>query len=71
MICKGSTSLNKIFLGELQRFSEDLDFDIFFNKELSKDEKIQFIKDNIMPVLNDSYRIPKEARMLAGHTFNF
>jgi len=63
LICKGGTTINKIFLGELQRFSEDLDFDIFFNMELSRDEKIQFIKDNIISVLNDSYRIPKEARM--------
>ncbi len=62
IICKGGTPLNKIFLGELQRFSEDLDFDIFFKKKVEREEKIQFIKDNVINILNNSYTIPKEAR---------
>lgn len=62
IICKGGTPLSKIFLGKVQRFSEDIDLDIFFKKELSREEKIQFIKDNIISVLNNSYEIPKEAR---------
>jgi predicted nucleotidyltransferase component of viral defense system len=62
VICKGGTPLNKIFLGNVQRFSEDIDMDIFFKKKLEKDDKILFIKDNIMPLLSGSYTIPKEAR---------
>lgn len=62
VICKGVTPLNKIFLGNVQRFSEDIDMDIFFKKRLEKDDKIEFIKDNIMPLLSGSYTIPKEAR---------
>jgi len=62
VICKGGTSLNKVFLGKVQRFSEDIDMDIFFKMTLEKDDKIQFIKDNIIPLLNNSYSIPKEAR---------
>ncbi|MHB8602590.1 MAG: nucleotidyl transferase AbiEii/AbiGii toxin family protein [Nitrosotalea sp.] len=49
-MCKGGTPLNKIFLGNVQRFSEDIDIDIFFKKRLEKDDKIEFIKDNIMPL---------------------
>lgn len=44
IICKGGTSLNKIYLGDIQRFSEDIDLDIFFKDGRSKDEKIEFIK---------------------------
>jgi len=62
VICKGGTPLNKIFLGNVQRFSEDIDMDIFFKKKLEKDDKVQFIRDNIMPLLSSAYTIPKEAR---------
>ncbi|HEY8109337.1 MAG TPA: nucleotidyl transferase AbiEii/AbiGii toxin family protein [Candidatus Nitrosotenuis sp.] len=62
VICKGGTSLNKVFLGKVQRFSEDIDMDIFFKENLERDDKIQFIKDNIIPLLSDSYTVPKEAR---------
>lgn len=62
IICKGGTSLNKIYLGDIQRFSEDIDLDIFFKDNRSKDEKIEYIKNNIIAPLNSSYTIPKEAR---------
>ena len=62
VICKGGTPLNKIFLGNVQRFSEDIDMDIFFKKKLEREEKIQFIKDNVISLLQGSYTIPKEAR---------
>ena len=62
IICTGGTSLNKIYLGGIQRFSEDIDLDIFFKDNRSKDEKIKFIKNNIIDSLNRSYTIPKEAR---------
>lgn len=62
IICKGGTPLNKIFFGKVQRFSEDLDMDIFFKNKLEREDKIQFIKDNIISTLTGSYTIPKEAR---------
>lgn len=62
VICKGGTTLNKVFLGRVQRFSEDLDLDMFFKKSIEREEKIQFIKDSIIPLVNSSYTIPKEAR---------
>ncbi len=61
-ICKGGTPLSKIFLGDVQRFSEDIDLDIFFEDEKSKNEKIEFIKDNIISTVGGSYEIPDEAR---------
>jgi predicted nucleotidyltransferase component of viral defense system len=57
-----SELLSKGLVEKFQRFSEDIDMDIFFKKKLEKDDKIQFIKDNIMPILSRSYTIPKEAR---------
>jgi hypothetical protein len=62
VICKGGTPLNKVFLGKVQRFSEDIDMDIFFKKKMERDEKIQFIKDKIIPVVSNSYVVPKESR---------
>ena len=62
VICKGGTPLNKIFFGSVQRFSEDIDMDIFFKKKVQREDKIRFIKDNIISLLESSYTIPKEAR---------
>ncbi len=62
VICKGGTPLNKIFFGKVQRFSEDIDMDIFFKNKVEREYKIQFIKDNIISLLTSSYTIPKEAR---------
>ena len=62
IICKGGTALNKIYLGGMQRFSEDIDLDIFFKDGRSKDEKIEFIKNNVIAPLSSSYAISKEAR---------
>lgn len=62
VICKGGTALNKVFLGRVQRFSEDLDMDIFFKRTLEREEKIQFIKETIISLVNSYYNVPKEAR---------
>jgi predicted nucleotidyltransferase component of viral defense system len=62
IICKGGTPLNKVFLQKVQRFSEDIDIDIFFKDKTEREDKIQFIKDNIMTHLSSDYAIPKEAR---------
>lgn len=62
IIFKGGTPLNKVFLGKVQRFSEDLDLDIFFKKRIDREGKIQFIRDKIIPLVSSSYDVPKEAR---------
>lgn len=36
--------------------------DIFFKNRLEREEKIQFIKDKIIPLVSSSYTVPKEAR---------
>ncbi len=63
IVCKGGTVLNKVFLKGTQRFSEDLDFDAFFSKELSKKEKIDFLDKNILSNLRSSYQIEKPRLM--------
>lgn len=57
LICKGGTVLNKVFLRGTQRFSEDIDFDAFFKKKVSKREKIAFLNNNVLFALKDSYEI--------------
>lgn len=37
IVMKGGTALNKIYLKDVQRFSEDIDFDIFSNSNLLKE----------------------------------
>jgi len=73
MICKGGTVLNKVFLKGTQRFSEDLDFDAFFKKELSKKEKIAFLEENVLSNLKESYQVekPRLMRGVARFTCNF
>ncbi|PIN83340.1 hypothetical protein COV61_03375, partial [Candidatus Micrarchaeota archaeon CG11_big_fil_rev_8_21_14_0_20_47_5] len=34
LVFKGGTALNKIYLGKMQRFSEDLDFDLSAEREI-------------------------------------
>lgn len=63
IVCKGGTVLNKVFLKGTQRFSEDLDFDAFFSKELSKKEKIDFLDKNMLSNLRSSYEIEKPRLM--------
>lgn len=63
IICKGGTVLNKVFLKGTQRFSEDLDFDAFFSKQLSKKEKIAFLDNSILSNLRSSYQIEKPRLM--------
>ena len=62
-VCKGGTALNKIFLGPMQRFSEDIDFDIFFKQEATRREKIGYIEGQILPLLRPEYSLPR-ARMM-------
>jgi predicted nucleotidyltransferase component of viral defense system len=73
IVCKGGTVLNKVFLKGTQRFSEDLDFDAFFSKELSKKEKIDFLDKNMLSNLRSSYQIekPKLMRDVVRFTFSF
>lgn len=40
VIFKGGTALNKVYLGELQRFSEDLDFDLDLEAKREEGEKM-------------------------------
>jgi predicted nucleotidyltransferase component of viral defense system len=63
IICKGGTVLSKVFLKGTQRFSEDLDFDAFFSKQLSKEEKIAFLDNSILSNLRRSYQIEKPRLM--------
>ena len=73
LICKGGTALNKVFLKDIQRFSEDLDFDAFFTKEISKKEKIEFLEKHILSHLKNSYQIeePRLMRDVVRFTCNF
>ena len=55
--------MNKIYFGNMQRFSEDIDLDVFFKKDdMTRDEKIEFIRNNLVAPLGRSYTIPKAAR---------
>lgn len=60
--CKGGTAINKAHLGGLQRFSEDVDLDIFFREGMSRDEKVRFIRESIMPSLSGPYEVRGEHR---------
>jgi len=74
IVCKGGTALNKIFLGKLQRFSEDLDFDAFFSKaSLDRDEKTNFLQENIMHAIEDDYTVdrPRVMREVVRFTCSF
>jgi predicted nucleotidyltransferase component of viral defense system len=73
LICKGGTALNKVFLKDIQRFSEDLDFDAFFTKEISKKENIEFLEKHILSHLKNSYQIeePRLMRDVVRFTCNF
>jgi len=73
IICKGGTALNKVFLRGIQRFSEDLDFDAFFTKELTKKEKIVFLDENVLFHLKAIYQIesPRLLRDVVRFTCRF
>jgi len=73
IVCKGGTVLSKVFLKGTQRFSEDLDFDAFFLRELSKKEKIDFLDKNVMLHLRSSYQIdePRLMRDVVRFTCSF
>lgn len=75
IVCKGGTALNKIFLGGLQRFSEDLDFDVFFSADSGKDrsERIGFLQDNIISAIDSDYTIdrPRLMRQVVRFTCSF
>jgi len=63
VVSKGGTALNKIYLGPLQRFSEDLDLDILFEEELDRKEKIEFVKSRVFPLLSAEYTMLRERVM--------
>jgi len=63
VVCKGGTALNKVYLGPMQRFSEDIDLDIFFQQDIDRREKTEFIKSRILPLLQPEYSVPKERLM--------
>lgn len=63
IICKGGTVLNKVFLKNTGRFSEDLDFDAFFTKKLNKKEEIAFLEKNVLSNLKASYQIERPRLM--------
>ncbi|MCS4541222.1 MAG: nucleotidyl transferase AbiEii/AbiGii toxin family protein [Euryarchaeota archaeon] len=63
IICKGGTVLNKVFLKGIGRFSEDLDFDAYFTKKLSKKEKMAFLDKNVLFNLRTSYQIERPRLM--------
>jgi len=63
VVCKGGTSLNKIYLGPLQRFSEDIDMDIIFEQEMVRKEKIELVKRMVLPLLQPEYILPRERVM--------
>jgi len=74
IVCKGGTALNKIFLGKLQRFSEDLDFDAFFNSSVSdRSQKISFLQENVISAIGDGYAIdqPRIMRQVLRFTCSF
>jgi predicted nucleotidyltransferase component of viral defense system len=63
VVCKGGTALNKVYFGPVQRFSEDIDLDIFFQQDINRRERIEFIKSQILPLLQPEYSLPKERLM--------
>lgn len=75
IVCKGGTALNKIYLGGLQRFSEDLDFDAFFSTNLGFDrsEKIDFLHENVISAIDSDYTIdrPRVMREVVRFTCAF
>jgi predicted nucleotidyltransferase component of viral defense system len=73
LILKGGTALNKVFLKSIQRFSEDLDFDAFFSKDINSKEKINFIENYILSHIKSIYQIEKPRMMknVVRFTCNF
>jgi len=73
LVCKGGTALNKIYLGGVQRFSEDLDFDAFFKKRLTKARKLDFLQENLIAALARNYdvRTPRMMREVVRFTCSF
>lgn len=69
IILKGGTALNQIYLGDFQRFSEDLDFDIFKNVTVDKLKK-QLIElgINIKKTIYRPGRISFESSYVVGNT---
>ena len=58
IIFKGGTALNKIYLGEMQRFSEDIDFDCFYK---NKEEKIIELGEILNEI--EGYSVSKRWRL--------
>ncbi len=63
IVCKGGTALNKIYLSGVQRFSEDLDFDAFFNGSPGRRQKIDFLQTELIAALAKDYEVQKPRMM--------
>lgn len=59
IVFKGGTALNKIYLGDVQRFSEDIDFDCFY--EDKKEEKIKGLVEIVKEI--EGYRVTRGWRL--------
>jgi len=73
LVCKGGTALNKIYLGGVQRFSEDLDFDAFFEGSLTRRQKLEFLQQNLIIALTKHYEVqtPRMMREVVRFTCSF
>jgi len=73
LVCKGGTALNKIYFRGVQRFSEDLDFDAFFKRNVPKRQKIEFLQENVIAALTRDYDVqtPRMMREVVRFTSSF
>jgi predicted nucleotidyltransferase component of viral defense system len=73
LVCKGGTALNKIYFAGVQRFSEDLDFDAFFKRNLTRRQKLDFLQENLIAALTGAYEVqtPRMMREVARFTSSF
>jgi predicted nucleotidyltransferase component of viral defense system len=73
IVCKGGTALNKIYFSGVQRFSEDLDFDAFFKRKLTRRQKLEFLQENLIAALTRDYDVqtPRMMREVVRFTLSF
>lgn len=65
LVMKGGTALNKIYFGELQRFSEDIDFDYRGDRK----ELIAFMKNMVAFSVQGPWRVRQVIRFHCVYTF--
>jgi hypothetical protein len=72
-VCKDGTALNNIYFGGVQRFSEDLDFDAFFEGSLTRRQKLEFLQQNLTIALTKHYEVqtPRMMREVVRFTCSF